>query len=238
MQFGICDDSVSDRRILDRMVRSSLARKGLKANISDFANARMLLGAFSPGAFDVLFLDIYMPGIDGIRAAEAIRAKDKDILLVFTTASADHAIESYAVHAAGYLLKPFSARQLDETIDWCIENQMENSLSITVTSNREAVSIAHKDILYVEVFRNSCVIHAFSGPITTNRGLTEIERELGDAFLRCHRCYLVNMAHILRHEGACFLLPNDGRVLIARDIASKVKQHYFEWSLRNTWESR
>ncbi len=238
MRIGICDDSASDMRLLKEMVKDSLARKGREARLSCFANARILLDAFSQGAFDVLFLDVYMPGTDGIRAAESLRSQDKDVLLVFATTSVDHAIDSYAVHAVGYLVKPFSTEQLDETLDWCIENQNENTRAITVISNRESVSIAHKEILFIEVFRNSCVVHTTNGPVKTNRGLTEIERELGDVFLRCHRCYLVNMTHILGHDGAFFLLPGKERVPIARDGASKVKQRFFEWSLRNTWESR
>ncbi len=238
MKFGICDDSAADRQKLTAMLRDCPLASRAGKQIAQFSNARALLKAFAPGLFDVLFLDIYMPGLDGMRAAEYLRKQDKDLSLVFTTSSADHAIESYAVHAAGYLVKPFTAIQLDETLEWCLENRLESSKALCVISNREMVSVPHRDILYIEVFGRSCVIHALGGPVTTNRGLNELESELGDGFLRCHRSYLVNMAHILRHEAACFVLPGNRSVPIARDGANRAKQRFFDWSFQKTWEKR
>ena len=238
MRFGICDDSAADRRQLQAMLRDCFSLKGVKAQISLFMDARSLYDAFAPGIFDILFLDIYMPGIDGMRAAKFLRGKDRDVLLVFTTISADHAFESYSVYADGYLLKPFAIGLLDETMEWCLQNSKANLQHITIISNREAVMVPHREILYVEVFGRSCVIHTFNGPITTNRVLSELENELGGAFLRCHRSYLVNMEHILRHEAACFLLPGNRSVPIARDGANSVKQKFFDWSFRRTWEKR
>ena len=121
MRFAICDDSAADRRALVSMLQQYCAGRHVQAEIQPFADGRALLDAFAPGKYQILFLDIYMPALTGMEAAKAIREKDTGCQLVFTTTSEDHALESYGVYAAGYLLKPYTQGQLDETVDWCLD---------------------------------------------------------------------------------------------------------------------
>ena len=75
--------------------------------------------------------------------------------------------------------------------------------------------------------------------IETNQRLSRLEEEIGDeSFLRCHRSYLVNMRYILRPEGRDFVLTDQTRVPIAMKQAAKIKQTFFEWSFKQTWEMR
>ena len=117
MRFAVCDDNAADRRQLLSMLQQYCGNHRVQAEIQPFADGRALLQAFAPGKFQILFLDIYMPALTGMEAAKAIREKDTGCQLVFTTTSEDHALESYGVYAAGYLLKPYTQGQLDETVD-------------------------------------------------------------------------------------------------------------------------
>ena len=127
------------------------AQRGLECRVEQFSNGRALLKAFSPGKYQILFLDIYMPGYSGMQAAQEIREQDEHCFLAFTTTSEEHALESYGVYAAGYLLKPYSREQLYEVMDWCMEHMPPLSRALNVLSDRENVSLPLREIRYIEV---------------------------------------------------------------------------------------
>ena len=159
MRFAICDDSAADRRQLASMLQQYCAHRHVQAEIQLFADGRALLQAFTPGKYQILFLDIYMPALTGMEAAKAIREKDTGCQLVFTTTSEDHALESYGVYAAGYLLKPYTQGQLDETVDWCLENISPLAQAIEIIFERERVQVLLGEIVYIEVFGREAIFH-------------------------------------------------------------------------------
>lgn len=239
MRIGICDDLQSDRNHLIELIQTRYEERGERVELAEFESAEEMLHNWQAGWLDCLFLDVYMGGISGMEAARRIRETDQDCMIIFTTTSPDHAIDSYEVRAADYLLKPFGRQEVEEALSWVEENLAECLREIEVVSDRERRYIPIRDVLYIEVYGRISVIHTAEEEISTNRGLSELEEELSnDSFLRCHRSYLVNMAHILRPEGKDFLLTDHSRVPIAGDNVSKVRQNFFEWSFKQTWESK
>ena len=123
MEFAVCDDSAADRNTLIAMVQQYCGQRGIPAKILQFSRAGELLQEFTPGRYHVVFLDIYMPGLTGVEAARRLRKRDANCMLVFTTTSEEHALDSYSVYAAGYLLKPYSREQLAEWVAYAREQQ-------------------------------------------------------------------------------------------------------------------
>ena len=146
MRFAICDDQAVDRRRLQAMVQEYCLEHKLKIEVDLFPDGKQMLDCFTPGKYQVLFLDIYMPMMRGINVAKAIREQDTACQLVFVTVSADHALESYEVYAAGYLLKPYTKEDLTETLDWCLENISPMAQALEITFERERVQLILSDI--------------------------------------------------------------------------------------------
>ena len=239
MRIGICDDREQDRSFLRQLLEEYCTQRGLECRVEQFSNGRALLKAFSPGKYQILFLDIYMPGYSGMQAAQEIREQDEHCFLAFTTTSEEHALESYGVYAAGYLLKPYSREQLYEVMDWCMEHMPPLSRALNVFSDRENVSLPLREIRYIEVFGREAVFHTAKQTVSsTSRSLSEVEKELPEDFLRCHRSYIVNMNEITRIEQNDFVLKSGEKIPIGAENAAKNKQSFFDWIFRHTWEGK
>jgi len=118
MRIAICDDDPVFCVQTVRMVREALERRGIAAEIESFADAASLLRAREGGRpFDAYFLDVIMPGTDGMRLARAIRTTQPKAPIAFLTTSKAHALEACSLDAANYVLKPLEADRLDGVVD-------------------------------------------------------------------------------------------------------------------------
>lgn len=236
LRIGICDDLKIDRTSLALLLDEYLSSRQLPGMITQFQDAEALLHAFVPGKFHLLFLDIYMPGLSGMELAKQIHARDSDCNILFSTTSKDYAIESYAVRAAGYLVKPYSIDELGEALDWCFDQLKDRLQAIEIISNREKMAIPLQSILYLEVRGRSSILHTTSGVYATNVRLATLEESLGTGFLRSHRSYIINMHHIAMPLKDGFMLTDGSSVPISIDNVNTVKQQYFDWKFLRTWE--
>ena len=109
MHIAVCDDSAFDRELIVELLHIYFAQKPFQYKLAQYNSGINLVCDVEDGCwFDIIFLDIYMNGLLGIDAAHKLRALGFDGAIIFLTASADFAVDSYDVAAAGYLLKPHS----------------------------------------------------------------------------------------------------------------------------------
>ena len=116
IQLMIADDERIERLVLRRTLEKYL---GDTCQIHEAENGRQALAVYRENGIQIAILDIEMPGINGIQAAEEIRAKDPDCCIIFLTAFDDFHYAKQAVHvrAMEYLLKPYSERELLDVLD-------------------------------------------------------------------------------------------------------------------------
>ncbi|MCD8069747.1 MAG: response regulator [Lachnospiraceae bacterium] len=118
VHFAIIEDLATDRDNLTNLIVRDCAAHGDEAEFSEYTNAEDFLADFRGGFCNAIFLDIMLgDGMDGIMAAKKVRGLDEEIPIIFTTTEHDFALESYDVHALGYLIKPVKA----EKLSWCME---------------------------------------------------------------------------------------------------------------------
>ena len=119
MKLAICDDDKKIRELIEESVRE--VSKDMEIEV--FADAR---GILAPGfEADILFLDIQMPGIDGMNAARMIRADGKKTVIVFVTALEEEVFKAFEVGAFNYIVKPFGKKRITEVINRAIEQSDE-----------------------------------------------------------------------------------------------------------------
>ena len=231
MDIIVCDDTAADRGHLSDGIRRFFAEINCPAEIAAFENGEDLLADTDTLLkAKIAFLDIYMPGINGVETAGKIRELDEEMVIVFTTTSRDHGLDGYSVGALQYLVKPVDYGDLKKVLGKCVKLFADSMRAIEILSDRLTVRVLLKDILYIEVFDHACHIHTHSETVKSYRSLDEIERQLmGGTFLRTHRSFIVNMRHIDDVADNDFLLTNGASVPIRKSDKLAVKQVYRDY---------
>ena len=148
--------------------------------------------------YDIIFLDIEMKRLDGMKTAEKIRALDKDVILIFITNMSNYAVKGYQVDALSFLLKPlpyfaFSV-ELKKSVER-LKNKKQNFVIIPTQKGIEKVNTS--DILYIESIKHQLVFVTKDKTYTMVGTLKDMEKKLKvHHFFRSNSCYLVNLATV------------------------------------------
>lgn len=211
----ICDDVEIDRSILRHFLEKYFDDRGEEALVEEYSSGESLTADVEEGylGMDLLFLDIFMNGINGMETAVKLRALSRTAPIVFLTMSPDFAVESYEVEASGYILKPFSASQLVRLLEKTLKTGDRNR--VAVKTGRQFRYPYTDDILYIDSNRHIVTLHLKDGSeIVTQDKLNDIESRIGEKrFLRCHQSYLVNMDQVADVKED-FILKNGNMVPI------------------------
>lgn len=229
-KVAICDDSELDRALLKTIVQDYFEQKEEEYKIFEYTSGDSLLADVEEGYIQVelLLLDIVMTGTKGIDIARKLRNIEFKAPIVFLTAFSDYAVESYDVHAAGYLLKPYDAIRLHELMDEIFEKNEQRRIAVKV--QRQFRYIAINDILYIESNKHVLNIHLSNGEvIQTIEKLNELERIINlKRFIRCHQSYLVNMDYI-KDANNDFVLSNNEKIPIRVRGKKEIIDTYYKY---------
>ena len=227
MNIAICDDLQLHMELLEKYIEEYAANHNQIVEFSYFSSGEALLENFEKDKYGILFLDIYMSGKSGIETAKAMRETGSQCLIIFTTTSLDHAIESFDLQAIHYLVKPLSYNKVENALDRCMQRLTLKDKYIEIMSERVMVRVLLKELMFAEVYSNVMVLHTTSGDVKTYMTLDDLAVLLeGNEFLRCHRSYIVNMDFIIGMENCDFLLKNNQKVPIPRQDKVLMKQYY------------
>lgn len=233
LKLFICDPDPDFSAALLHMLQTYCQRHTVAATVSRYPSGEALLQA--QGEPDIVFLETRLgdTGLSGIETAQALRARNRACELLFLTTDPSHALEGFSVQAAGYLLKPISFSQLDQVLDRCMARFWENTHYIELTCNRTQVKLPILAIRYAEVRKNQTILHTRDHAYSAYLPLEELEPMLpADAFLRCHRSYLVHLRYVDRIAGNSFLLLDGTQVPIRIREKAAVRQAYQDYLFR------
>ena len=227
----VCDDLPEERANLIRKLRAYEQTHDAELEIETASDGAELIAKWQPGRWEIIFLDIYMPHLNGIEAARQLRKVDARCEIVFVTTSREHGMEGYALKAMDYLTKPYSQQDVDGAMDWYLKKQAEKrrELSVRTAEGNEDLSVG--DICYIESRGHTCDIHLNGRTVCVRRSIDELSAELNDAFFRCHKSFLVNLAHTAGIDGNRFLLDSGDSVPISAAKLSESKKTLLQWKV-------
>ncbi|MDR2670784.1 MAG: LytTR family DNA-binding domain-containing protein [Oscillospiraceae bacterium] len=237
MQIAIVDDSASDRQTLRTLLRAQPPPGRDDAwHLSEYAAAGAFLADFRPGRFQIVFLDIYLGGEDGMETARAVRAADPDCRLVFFTGSRDHAVDSYLVRASYYLTKPVEEARLRDALLLCCEALRPDDRTLAVHVGGARTEVPLRDLCYLDCQNRRVRLHLHAkDSLTVSDSLAAVSAAvLADArFLCCNKGVIVNLAHVWHADAAEFVLTDGRRVPLRIHGRGALKKAFLAYSLQD-----
>ena len=195
VNIAIVEDDKSQAEQLESTLSrySNEFRVPLKTTV--FYNAMAFLNKYS-GEYDIVFMDILMPMLNGMDASRLLREKDDKVMVIFVTNMQQYAIQGYEVGAFDFILKPVRYPEFKLKFTRAMSKLMPQKkvASILIKSESGIVRLTPDQILYVEVQQHHCVYHTRQGDFRQYQTMKSVELQLGEyGFARCNNYLLVNL---------------------------------------------
>ena len=238
IKIAFCDDELSVLNELRVLLDRYRVERNQEIEYAAFQSPLTLLSEIEKGTrYDILFLDVLMPGETGIDAAAEIRNYDSHVKIIFLTSSAEYAVQSYTVGAYFYQLKPIWAesffRLMDSAISAC-EKELGDSLILRCKNGITRIEL--RQLEYCEVIHRTLFIHLAGGKVLESTGsLDELSRQLEryGCFLRPHRSYLINLDHIQSLSSRSVTMAGLAEIPLPRGKYHEIKDAYLERAFQN-----
>ena len=236
IKVAFCDDDLSILSEIIVLLDQYRVEKNLEITYAAFHSPLDLLAEIDKGMrLDVLFLDVVMPGgQNGIDVAKEIRQYDNNVKIIFLTSSSEFAVQSYAVGAYFYQLKPIWKESFWRLMDSAVsECKRERQCSLILRCKSGISRIELDKLEYCEVIGRTLFFYLENGNVLECFGsmdelcgqLTEYE-----SFLRPHRSFVVNMDYIQSISHRAIIMANLAEIPVPRGKCSEMKNRYLEYA--------
>lgn len=228
MDIAVVDDEKAIREHIFALIEAQ--RPG--SSIEAYATGEELLA--SGKRFDIVFLDIQMDGMNGIEAARNLRERQEDTVLIFITGIKEYVFDALDLYAFHYLLKPVDEGKFEEVLERAEREAKKKKERKCLFIRTRNLTLDQSDILYIESRAKKLEIHTTEADkaIEIYAAMDELEGQLGEDFYRCHRAYIVNMAHITEYDNESITLTNGDRVYLTKKKYGEFVKAYM-WFLQN-----
>ena len=209
VRIAIVDDDPEERARIRECLDYVTEQEKTEFQIDEFGTGRSFLGNYKP-VYDIVFMDIAMPGLDGMATARSLRELDTKVLLIFVTNLVQYALEGYSVDALDFLLKPINR--------YSFALKMKRALSRTVRRTEDTISVKTEGavravpidtIRYLEVSGHYVIYHTTEGDYPEYSTMKEAERKINrDSFAKCSQSFLINLRYVTGADRDRVLVEN------------------------------
>ncbi len=229
-KIAICDDDETMLINISKYVEKELMTTDYEYHISKYGDVNKLLTDIHDNNFDIFFLDIDMPDINGLEAAYNIKFNNPDSVIIFVSGMDEMVYESLKVQPLRFIRKSEIEEKISEAVKAAI-NQIESiSYKISVELNKQEIKIDIRNIIYIESARNYINVNMANNKSSKHIGnIKEKEKELEKyGFIRTHLGYLVNLKYIRRVNKNSVTLVNNQEIPVSRSKLKFVQQKFIE----------
>ena len=222
INIALIDDNLNDlntlKSFIDKYTESDELDSQIEVNITTYNDPTLFLNE-NNFKYDLIFLDIEMPKINGISLAKRIREKDSNVGLVFITNMAQYAINGYEVSAIDYILKPLDyydfALKFNKIINF-VKRNISNYIYLKSVENN-LIKVDVNEIIYVEIFSHYLIYHLENREIKVRGTISEAENNLSNYyFFRISKSFLINLKHVINIKLDNVLLTGNIELIISR----------------------
>ena len=235
IKIAFCDDDMEVLHQMNELLDRYRVERNEDITYAAFQSPFELLTEIEKGIRpDILFLDVVMPGQNGMDVAKEIRQYDTNMKIIFLTSSPEFAVESYSVGAYFYQLKPIWEESFFRLIDAVLaECEKKKKNSLILRSKDGITRIDLQQLEYCEVLGRKLLFHLENGAVLESAGsLDDLAGQLMQYsnFFRPHRSFLVNMEYIQNISSRSIKMVNDAVIPIPHGKCSEIKNTYMEYA--------
>lgn len=232
MRIAICDDNPAELEWLAQCLDTYRLERSESIHYHTFRSGSELCADYHTGAFDLIFLDVLMPHMNGIETARQIRCVDVDVKLVFLTSSPEFALDGYSVRARDYILKPVSKDRLFESLDDIFSESAATPECLSIKTPTGLIRIPYDKLCFVEVLQKKLHFHLADGLVKIiHASLNEYEELFlsRPAYIKAHRSYIVNLDQVSELTSSDLITYSGHRIPVSRLLYQDVRKAYMEY---------
>lgn len=229
MNIAICDDIECDALAAREVIRNTLNKLNIEAEIEYYLNAKEIQDKLlkKNETLDLLILDIDMPDISGLDLAEKLRANNLKLLIIFLSNHEEFVFKAIEFQPFRYIRKIKLETEMPIAIQSAVKVITANSDSqINLNTECGSMRVMMSEIMYYETEKRKIALYLTNGKkLLVNRTITEMQEHIqNEKFIMIHRSCVVNTDHILNIHDNTLILDNDVSLIISRPRYKEVKQ--------------
>lgn len=231
MRIAIVDDCASDAKTLEDAIRSHLDKRGRTCEICRFHGGGDLFETADALAFDLVFLDVFLDGANGIDIAERLRCENYPGLIIFTTVSSEHAVDGFRVRAFHYLTKPFTSDSIAAALDEAIERLAGDETMLRIHDGSALINVPLSQVRSITTDGHYLNLNTANGSLRWRQSFGRLENMVAPypQLFACNRGIMVNLAHVddLTDDG-CFLMDDGSKLPVRRSSRAEARRRYLD----------
>ena len=197
---------VEDRQEAVENLKNHIAKlrqdKGIECEYTVFENGLFFVEKYKP-IYDVIFMDIEMPLMNGMEAAKHLREVDPYVSLVFITDLKQYALKGYEVEAMDFLVKPVQYTAFATMMERVCRRTTKKEEQLSISTSQGTFNININDIYYLDTYNHYVTYHTTTDDVSFFGTLSEEEQRLPkDRFVRCNTGIIINLARVKKVQGS------------------------------------
>lgn len=215
LKVALCDDVIEYNKKMETYIKRYSDENHIDVKITSYSSGPQLLLHYQKRKFDIIFLDIAIPEMDGFEIAKKIREKDQEIIIIFCTSyyTISNASRGFEVEAEDFLAKPMLYKKIEKILNKAYGKKLVKAEEKLIVKCQNGIyTLQLSDIIYLETSNKTVLLHTVKGDFICYQKIRDLEERLSDKlFYRCHNCYLVNMDYIESVRGDTVVLTRGTR---------------------------
>lgn len=197
VRTAIVEDTPAEVDVLRDYLTRYGSERSIVLDVSVFPSGETFLEQAKSG-FELVLMDIEMPGLNGMETARRFRETDENACLLFVTRLASYAVQGYGVKALDFLVKPVTYENFCLKMDRAVTTIERNRKQEIAIQTPEGVRrLLIQDISYVEVMSHTLIYHTSEGDFSVRGSIRDCEARLSPYdFARCNNSFLVNLRYV------------------------------------------
>lgn len=230
VNIAIVEDEGAASKTLQTILDTYARENGVTFRTKCFADALSFLTEYKTG-YDIVFMDIELPDLNGMDAAFKLREFDKQIIIIFVTNMAQYAVRGYEVDALYYIIKPINYQNTSYKLKRALSILSANSgAEVVIRQANGLIRLSTHVLTYVEIISHKLIYHTEEKTYIAYGSLSDVENELRlHHFFRCNSCYLVNARFIASISGFMVTLLNGEQLKISHPKKKQFMLDIAKW---------